>query len=195
MADTFIAIIAGIAIFPALFALGGSPSSGSGLVFIVLPGIFQKIPLGNIFAFIFFLLLAVAALTSTISLLEVIVANLVEELGMTRRKATLAGTLSVSVLGLISVLSLGSLDNIRVMGKNIFGILEYLTSNIMLPLGGFFIVLFIGWYYGRTRTALELTNNGKLTSAYIPLYMFLVRFIAPVAIAFVFLYSLGLINL
>ncbi len=193
--DTLVAIIAGIAIFPAVFALGGSPASGSGLVFIVLPGIFQKIPLGNIFALIFFVLLAIAALTSTISLLEVIVANMVEEFGMSRRKATLAGTMTVSVLGFITVLSLGDLGNLKIFGKNIFGLLEFITLNMMLPIGGFFIVLFIGWYYGKERTAVELTNNGELKMKFIPLYMFLIRFIAPVAIAFVFLYSLGIIKI
>jgi len=193
-ADTLIAIIAGIAIFPALFALGGSPASGSGLVFIVIPAIFQKMPLGDVFALIFFILLAVAALTSTISVLEVIVAYLVEELKMTRRNATVAATLAVSVLGLLTVLSLGSLGNIQILGRNIFGLLEYLTSNIMLPLGGFFIVLFIGWFYSRKKTRDELTNDGELRAGYMPVYMFLVKFAAPIAIAIVFLYSLGILK-
>lgn len=193
-ADTLIAVIAGIAIFPALFALGGSPASGSGLVFIVIPAIFQKMPLGDVFALIFFILLAVAALTSTISVLEVIVAYLVEELKMTRRNATVAATLAVSVLGLLTVLSLGSLGNIKIMGRNIFGLLEYLTSNIMLPLGGFFIVLFIGWFYSRKKTREELTNNGELKAGYMPLYMFLVKFVAPIAIAVVFMYGLGILK-
>ena len=195
MADTAIAIIAGIAIFPALFALGGSPASGTGLVFIVLPGIFQKLPFGEIFALIFFILLAVAALTSTISVLEVIVAYLVEELKMTRRKATIAATLSVSVLGFVTVLSFGSLSNIQLFDHNIFEMLEYLTSNIMLPLGGLFIVLFIGWFYSPSLTKKELTNDGALKSTYLPLFMFIVKFIAPVAIAMVFLYSLGILKL
>jgi len=195
MADTAIAIIAGIAIFPALFALGGSPASGTGLVFIVLPGIFQKLPFGEIFALIFFILLAVAALTSTISVLEVIVAYLVEELKMTRRKATIAATLSVSVLGFVTVMSFGSLSNIQLFDHNIFEMLEYLTSNIMLPLGGLFIVLFIGWFYSPSLTKKELTNDGALKSTYLPLFMFIVKFIAPVAIAMVFLYSLGILKL
>ena len=192
LADTLVAIIAGIAIFPAVFALGGSPASGTGLVFIVLPGIFQKMPLGNIFAMMFFVLLAVAALTSTISVLEVIVAFLVEELKMTRRKATIAATLAVSVLGVVTVLSLGSLGNIQIFDKNIFGMLEYLTSNIMLPLGGLFIVLFIGWFFRPDLTKAELTNNGELKGRFLPLFMFIVKFVAPVAIAMVFLYSLGI---
>lgn len=192
--DTMVAVIAGVAIFPAVFALGGSPASGTGLVFIVLPGIFQKMPFGEIFELIFFILLAVAALTSTISLLEVIVAYLVEELRMTRRKATIAATLTVSVLGLVTVLSMGSLSNFLISGKNIFGLLEYLTSNIMLPVGGLFIVLFIGWFFNPQRTKSELTNEGKLKAGYIPVYMFIVKFVAPVAIATVFLYSLGILK-
>jgi NSS family neurotransmitter:Na+ symporter len=192
IADTSVAILAGIAIFPAVFALGGSPASGTGLVFIVLPGIFQKMPLGNIFAMMFFLLLAIAALTSTISVLEVIVAYLVEELRMSRRKATIAATLSVSVLGIVTVLSFGALSNIQVAGKNIFGIMEYLTSNIMLPVGGLFIVLFIGWYYSKDLIKKELTNDGALRERLLPVFMFIVKFIAPVAIAMVFLYSLGI---
>lgn len=192
IADTSVAIIAGIAIFPAVFALDGSPSSGSGLVFIVLPGIFQKMPFGEIFATMFFILLAVAALTSTISVLEVIVAYLVEELKMTRKKATIAATLSVSVLGILTVLSLGNLSNIKILGKNIFGLLEYLTSNIMLPLGGLFIVLFIGWFFSPALTKKELTNEGTIKSSYLPFFRFIVKFIAPVAIAMVFMYGLGL---
>jgi NSS family neurotransmitter:Na+ symporter len=194
IADTLIAVIAGIAIFPAVFALGGSPASDKGLVFIVLPGIFQKIPFGNIFALIFFVLLGVAALTSTISVLEVIVAFLVEELKMKRHKATLVATSAVSILGLITVWSLGGLKGFTLLDKNIFSLLEYLTANVMLPLGGLFIVLFIGWYFAPQRTKMELTNDGALKGSYIPLFMFLVRFVAPVAIAMVFLYSLGIIK-
>jgi NSS family neurotransmitter:Na+ symporter len=194
IADTLVAVIAGVAIFPAVFALGGSPASGEGLVFIVLPGIFQKMPLGNIFALLFFILLAVAALTSTISMLEVIVAYLVEELKMTRRKATIASTLSVSVLGVVTVLSLGSLDHFRIFGKNLFGTLEFLTTTIMLPIGGLCIVLFIGWFYKSDLTKKELTNDGELKSTYLKLFTFLVKFVAPIAIAMVFLYSLGILK-
>jgi neurotransmitter:Na+ symporter, NSS family len=194
-ADTLVAVLAGIAIFPAVFALGGSPSSGTGLVFIVLPGIFQKMPFGEVFSLMFFILLAVAALTSTISVLEVIVAYLVEELKMIRRKATIAATLAVSVLGIVTVLSMGSLDNVRIFGRNIFGLLEFLTSNIMLPLGGLFIVIFIGWFFSPSRTEAELTNNGEIKAGYLPLFRFIVKFVAPVAIAIVFLYSLGIIKI
>ncbi|HOK27309.1 MAG TPA: sodium-dependent transporter [Bacteroidales bacterium] len=192
--DTIIAILAGVAIFPAVFALGGTPASGSGLTFIVLPEVFQKLPFGNVIAMIFFILLAIAALTSTISVLEVIVAFLVEELKMVRRKATIVASVSVSVLGLLTVASMGKLGSFTILGKNIFGLLEYLTANIMLPLGGLLIVIFIGWFHDKNLTKLEMTNNGEIKSWYFPVYFFLVRYIAPVAIALVFLYSLGIIN-
>ncbi len=194
IADTSVAVLAGIAIFPALFAFGGSPAQGTGLVFIVLPTIFEQMPLGNIFAVMFFLLLAIAALTSTISVLEVIVAYLVEELKMTRKKATVAATLAVSVLGVVTVLSFGALSNIKVSGKVIFEMLEFLTSNVMLPVGGFFIVLFIGWFFSPALTKKELTNDGALVGKMLPLFKFIVKFVAPVAIAMVFLYSLGILK-
>ena len=193
-ADTLIAVVAGIAIFPAVFALGGSPASDRGLVFIVLPRIFQKMPFGNIFAVMFFILLAVAALTSTISVLEVIVAFLSEELKMKRRRATIIATVAVSVLGLITVASMGHLSSFTIFGLNVFGLLEYLTANIMLPVGGLFIVLFIGWYYKKQLTRDELSNMGTLKARYIPVFMFLVRYAAPIAITMVFLYSLGILK-
>lgn len=195
IADTAVAVLAGVAIFPAVFALGGSPAQGTGLVFIVLPGILQKMPLGAVFAVVFFVLLAVAALTSTISVLEVIVAYLVEELKMTRRKATVLATISVSMLGIITVLSMGPMNSVKLFNKNIFEILEYLASNIMLPTGGLFIVLFIGWFFSSNLSKRELTNDGELSARLIPAFMFVVKFIAPLAIAIVFLYGLGFLKM
>mgnify|MGYP003807572027 FL=1 len=194
LADALVAVLAGIAIFPAVFALGGSPASGTGLTYIVLPGIFDKMPMGSVFSVVFFLLLSIAALTSTISVLEVIVAYLVEELKMSRKKATVAASLSVSVLGVITVLSFGVFGNISILDRNLFSFLEFLTSNIMLPVGGLFIVMFIGWFYSRDLTNDELTSGGLLKGRLIPAFIFIVKFVAPVAIAFVFLYSLGIIR-
>lgn len=189
--DTLIAILAGLAIFPAVFAMGGSPASGSGLVFIVLPEVLQQIPFGIVFAALFFLLLAIAALTSTISILEVIVAYLVEELGFTRMKATLLSMFGATFLGIFSVLSFSTLKDIQMNGMNIFGILEYLTSNIMLPLGGLCVVIFVGWVLKPSIRIRELTNNGKLKGFFYRFYMYMVKFVAPIAIILVFLYSMN----
>jgi len=186
-ADTFIALIAGIAIFPAIFAFADIEKlqlakviSGEGLVFVALPNILINIPGGRIIGIMFFTLLSVAALTSTISVLEVIVAYFSEELNMTRKKATLVATISVSVLGVLAVIFTG-----------VFGFLNFTTANILLPVGGLFIVLFIGWFYGMNKTKTELSSEGRFKSKYFPFYMFAVKFIAPIAISIVFIYGLS----
>jgi NSS family neurotransmitter:Na+ symporter len=184
-ADTAIAVIAGMVIFPALYAFADvehlqvTQITDEGLVFITLPNVLINMPFGGIFSTIFFILLSVAALTSTISVLEVIVAYFVEELGLIRRRATIIATVSVSVLGVLSVYFTG-----------VFGFLNFTTANVLLPVGGLFIVLFIGWFFARKNTVTELTNEGTLKGKYIPAYMFLVKFVAPIAIALVFVYGI-----
>jgi NSS family neurotransmitter:Na+ symporter len=186
-ADTFIAIMAGVAIFPAIFSLTDVESlnvsqlADEGLVFITLPSILYSIPGGAILSTMFFILLSVAALTSTISVLEVIVSYFVEELKLTRRKATISAVGSVSVLGVLAVLFTG-----------VFRFLNFTSANILLPLGGLFIVLFVGWFLAKKVTKDELTNNGEIKPRVIPAYLFLVKFIAPIAIAIVFIY--GILN-
>lgn len=194
-ADTFIAILAGLAIFPAVFAFNIEPGSGEGLVYITLPNIFQQMPGGYFFSLMFFILLGVAALTSTISVLEVIVAFFVEELKMKRKRATWLATFSVSVLGIMSVLSTSSMAEAKIFGLTVFELLNFTSANILLPLGGFFIVLFVAWYLGKKEAKKELSNDGELKARFIPLYMFIIKFIAPLAIAFIFLQGVGLIKL
>ena len=190
LADTLIAIMAGVMIFPAVFAFGIEPGCGPSLVFITLPSIFQQMPGGSFFGVIFFTLLAVAALTSTISLLEVVVAYFSEELKISRKKATLIATVAISALGLFATLSFGPLDNVKLFGKSIFDILDYTASNVLLPLGGLLIVLFVGWFAGKKITKSELSNEGTLRVKYFPYFNFVVKFIAPVAIAAIFIYSI-----
>ncbi len=194
LADTFVAVLAAIAIFPAVFAFGIEPSEGPGLVFKTLPNIFQQMPGGYFFAILFFVLLSVAALTSTISVLEVIVAYFSEELKMTRKRATIIASASVSILGLATVMSWGSLANVKIFNKNIFDILDFTSANVLLPVGGLLIVGFIGWFHGYKMTKDELSNNSELKARYIPLYMFIIKFIAPIAIALVFLNGIGLLK-
>ncbi len=191
LADTLIAVLAGIAIFPAVFAFGVQPDVGTGLVFKILPLIFQEMPGGYIFSIIFFLLLAIAALTSTISVLEVIVAFFSEELNITRKAATILASLAVGILGIFAAGSWGWFEGMHVKNQNFFGILDFTTANILLPLGGFFIVIFVGWFMGSGRVKAELSNNGDIRAAYLPVFVFLVRFVAPLAIALVFMNGLG----
>lgn len=193
-ADTFIAILAGLAIFPAVFAFGIEPGSGEGLVYITLPNIFQQMPGGYFFSLMFFILLGVAALTSTISVLEVIVAFFSEELGLKRKAATWLASSSVSILGVMCVLSSSTMADVKIVGFTVFDLMNFTSANILLPLGGFFIVIFVAWFLGRDKVKEELSNNGKLKVKYMSFFMFVVKFLAPLAIAFIFLQGVGLIG-
>ncbi len=194
MLDLFIAVLAGLAIFPAVFAFGISPASGEALTFIVLPGIFQQVSGGMIFAFTFFFLLAIAALTSTISVMEVIVAYFSEQLNMSRRTAIIIATASMFILGISASLSWGVMRDVKLFNLNIFDLFNFTTANILLPLGGLLIVAFLGWFFPGQSVKDELSNGGTLRVRYYSLYRFIIRFIAPVAIALVFLNGLGLLK-
>ncbi len=190
--DTGIALLAGIAIFPAVFAFGIEPGAGPGLVFITLPNVFQQMPGGYIFCILFFLLLAVAALTSSISILEVVVAYFVEELHLKRRTATIMSAVGITIIGFPCSLSMGVWSKVTFMDRTFFDWLDFIASNILLPLGGLLIVAFVGWILGREGAEQELTNDGELSAGYLPLFMFLAKFVAPLVIAVVFLHGLGL---
>ena len=180
VADTLIAVIAGLAIFPAVFAFGINPGQGPELVYITLPVIFQNMSGGLIWALMFFLLLCFAAITSTISVLEVIVAYLSEQLKMTRKRAVILSTTAVAILGLICTIS-----------SDVFSVFNS-SPDILLPFGGFFIVVFLGWFFSRDALKKELSSDGTLKTGYYPLFLFLVRFVAPLAI--VFLFAIGVYN-
>lgn len=194
IADTLIAILAGIAIFPAVFSYGIDPTEGAGLAFMTLPLVFQQMPLGGLFATLFFLLLTVAALTSSISILEVIVAFFSEEFNISRKKVTVISTVLVSLIGILCSLSNGPvLENVKFFGLTFMDLMDYLSANILLPLGGLLISLFIGWFLSKDIIKSELTNEGSIKAKYIPLLMFLIKFISPFAISLVFLNGLGLL--
>ncbi len=194
MIDLLVAVLAGLAIFPAVFAFGISPASGEALTFIVLPGIFQQMTGGMIFAFTFFFLLAIAALTSTISVMEVIVAYFSEQLNLSRRTATMIATASMFILGISASLSWGIMKDVKLFSLNIFDLFNYTTANILLPVGGLLIVGFLGWFFPGSSVRDELSNGGTLRVRYYSLYRFIIRFVAPVAIALVFLNGLGLLK-
>ena len=194
MADTLIAILAGIAIFPAVFAFGIKPSSGPGLVFITLPNVFQKMHGGEVFAILFFLLLTVAALTSSISILEVVVAYFHEELKMKRKVATIFATALITLLGIICSLSMGIFKDYTFFDLNFFDLMDWISANLLLPLGGLFISLFIGWKFGRKKVQTEIANGGSIKGLLLSTFMFLVKIVAPIAIAIVFLNGIGLLK-
>jgi len=180
--DTLIAILSGIMIFPALMALGQDPAAGPGLVFVTLPSIFQSMPGGQVFAIMFFILLAVAALTSTISVLEVVVAYMKEELNMSRKKATMIGGVSITILGVACTLSFGPLKDFQICGKTIFDIMNYISANVFLTFGALFIVLFTGWKLGKAEFLDELRQGGKINPVLANIIVFIIKYIAPIAV-------------
>ncbi|WP_303920165.1 sodium-dependent transporter [Draconibacterium sediminis] len=194
VADTVIALMAGIAIFPAVFAFGIEPSQGPGLIFVTLPNVFHQMPGGYIFSILFFVLLSVAALTSSISILEVVVAYFKEEFNMGRKASTVLATVLISILGVLCSLSMGVLSPYTFMGLNIFDLMDWISANLFLPVGGMFIALFVGWYLGRKRVKEEVAQGGTLSGALLSIFMFLVKFIAPIAIAIVMLNNFGLLK-
>ena len=194
LADTVIAILAGIAIFPAVFAFGIAPTEGPGLIFITLPNVFHQMPGGFVFSILFFVLLTVAALTSSISILEVVVAYFKEEFNMGRRGATYLATILISILGVLCSLSMGVLSPYTFFGLNFFDLMDWISANLLLPIGGLFIAVFIGWFFGRKKVREEIANGGKLSGVALSAFIFLVKFIAPIAIAIVLMNKVGLLN-
>lgn len=193
-ADTLIAILAGVAIFPAVFAFGVEPGSGAGLVFITLPNVFHQMSGGYLFSILFFVLLSVAAITSSISILEVVVAYMKEELKMKRKMATIIAAAVISILGVLCSLSMGVLDSYTIFGLSFFDLMDWISANMLLPLGGLFVSLFIGWYYKKNRVRKELEQGGSVSEQFLTIFMFLVKIVAPIAIAIVFLYGIGILR-
>lgn len=194
IADTVIAILAGIAIFPAVFAFGIEPGEGPGLIFVTLPNIFHQMPGGYIFSILFFVLLSIAALTSAISILEVVVAYFKEEFNLGRKSSTILATVLISILGILCSLSTGVLSPFKVFGLNFFDLVDWISANMLLPIGGLFISLFVGWVLKRKKVEAEIAKGGNLTGIMLSVFMFLVKFIAPIAIAVVMLNKLGLLK-
>ena len=192
--DTLVAVLSGIMIFPAVFSFNIAPTAGPELVFITLPNVFEQLPMGAVWSTVFFVLLALAALTSTISLHEVATAYVHEEYKLSRGKAALIVSLGVAVLGVLSSLSFGVLKNMTVGGLIFFDLLDYLTAKIMLPLGGMLICIFAGMRVDRKVLKAELTNNGSIAFHFFNTYVFFMKYIAPIAIGIIFLNELGIIQ-
>lgn len=192
VSDLTFALIAGIAIMPAVFAFGIDPQSGPGLVFETLPYVFGQMPAGGFVAILFFLALLVAALTSSISMLEVAVAFLVEEKGMSRIVACLLLFVICLVVGALCSLSFGPLSDFKIAGRTIFDFFDNLSSNVLMTLGSLLTVLFVGWRLKKTDVYDEFTNGGTLsTNARIfGVLWFLIRFVCPLAIIAIFISGL-----
>ena len=197
--DTFVAVLAGFIIFPAAFSVGIQPDAGPSLIFITLPNVFQqafsRIPiLAYIFSVMFYVLLALAALTSTISLHEVVTAYLHEEFNFTRGKAARLVTTGCILLGILCSLSLGVTKEFTIFGLGMFDLFDFVTAKLMLPLGGLLISIFTGWYLDKKLVWSEITNNGTLKVPTYKLIIFILKYVAPIAISVIFINELGLLK-
>jgi len=170
-ADLFVSMLAGIAIFPAVFAFGFEPSAGPSLLFITIPAVFASIPL---------------------SILEVPVSVLSERFHMSRTRATLINLLVLGAVGSTCALSSSTLADVQVGGKTFFDLFDFVSSNVLMPLGGIFLCLFVGWVWGFERMTTALTNGGKLALPILSPLFFIIRYVSPLLILVVMLKGLGL---
>jgi len=198
--DCLVAILAGLMIFPAAFSVGVNPDSGPSLIFITLPNVFQQafssLPVvGYLIALLFYALLSLAALTSLISLHEVSTAFFQEEFRMPRKSAALIVAFSCFVMGAFCSLSLGpSGQYLQLFGKTLFDLFDYVTGQIFLPIVGFLTCILIGWFVPHKMVRDEFTNQGTLYAGrFFHLYLFLVKYVCPICILWIFLHQLGLI--
>lgn len=198
LVDTCVAILAGLMIFPAAFSVGVNPGSGPSLVFITLPNVFNQafggVPvLGWCVSLMFYALLALAALTSLISLHEVSTSFFSEELHLPRKTGARLVTASTIVIGAFCSLSLGAVSWLHVGGNPLFDVFDFVTGQIFLPVGGFLTCIFLGWFVPRKVVKDEFTNWGTLRGNVFGVYLFLVRFVCPLAILSIFLHQFNVI--
>ena len=196
LVDSMVAILAGLMIFPAAFSVGVSPDSGPSLIFITLPNVFNEafsaMPvIGWVVSLLFYLLLSLAALTSLMSLHEVSTAFFFEELHITRKSGAVIVTVATCVIGAFCSLSLGAVQSLSAFGVTLFDAFDFITGQIFLPVGGFLTCIFLGWFVPKKIVKDEFTNWGTLSATFFGIYLFLIRFVCPIAILAIFLHQLG----
>ena len=192
--DTFCAIIAGLVIFPIVFTYNVDPRVGPGMFFITLPEVFASMPAGQLIGITFFVLVAFAAITSAISLLEVVVSFFMDEFGWTRIKADYFLGFIIFLAGIPSALSFNIWSGFTAWGgRNIFDILDSLASNFMLPIGGFFIAIFAGWILTHGEKEAEIKKVENAFHFY-DIWHILIQYVTPVALLIVLLYTSGVLS-
>ncbi|MES1951254.1 sodium:neurotransmitter symporter [Salinisphaera sp. S4-8] len=184
--DTLVALLAGLVILPAVFSAGMEPSAGAGLTFMTLPTVFAQMPAGAIFGLAFFVLLAIAALTSAVSLLEVVVSYLVDDKGMSRFNAAVATGIVIFILGIPVSLSQGIWAEHTIAGMSFLDFADFATAQVMMPIGGLLIALFVGWQLG-PRAVESLKSHPDQSLPLAGLWLFILRFVAPLGIAWILL--------
>ncbi|NLJ33605.1 MAG: sodium-dependent transporter [Firmicutes bacterium] len=181
--DTLVAIMAGLAMFPAMFAFGLEPDAGPGLVFVVVPAIFAHMgAIGPLMSVIFFAALTIAALTSSISLLEVVVAYLIDEQNLDRKPATWFTAGVMTVFCTLSSLSMGVMSGVTVFGVGFFDLFDILTDKIFLGIGGMLLAIFVGWFMKKEDLKNEITNDGTVSFGLFEVWYNVIKYVIPVAI-------------
>lgn len=191
--DTIVALLAGFAILPAVFAFGFEPGAGPGLMFITLPQVFDKMPFGWVFGILFFILVLFAALTSSISLLEVTVAYMQDHHKWHRTKAVIVLSSFMFVIGIPASLSMGIWSHVIILGKNMFDFLVFI-SDLLLPLGGLLMCIFIGYVWGIDKAVNEITEGGKIPFKLKIFWTIMIKYVAPFGVIIVFLNALGILK-
>lgn len=192
-ADLCVSLLAGIAIFPAVFTFGFEPAAGPALVFITIPAVFSQIPMGQALMVVFFVLTAIAATGAMLSLLEVPVLIIHERFGVSRPRAVLLTLMLLAVSGAACALTNSALAGVKLFGLNIFDLFDFVSSNIILPAGGICVALFIGWVWGLDRFKEALSNHGHLRNEGLArAVFFLLRYVSPLLILVVMLKGLKL---
>ncbi len=193
--DLAVSLLAGIAIFPAVFAFGYEPNAGPSLLFLTIPSVFASMPLGNVFMVIFFILTFIASIGAQISLVEVPVAFLEEKFHLSRKVASISTVVAIAVFGALAALSNSLLADVKLLGMTFFDLFDYTTSNILLPLGGLFIAIFISWVWGKKKITAALTNDGKLANTWIVNVLYgTLLVVTPILVTIVLLNGLKIIQ-
>ncbi|MDF2988373.1 MAG: family Na+-dependent transporter [Eubacterium sp.] len=197
LSDTIVSLLAGIAIFPAVFSFGMKPEQGPGLLFMTIPLVFSKIPLGGLLVVLFFILTAIAATTAMMSIFEVVITFITEEKKLSRRKAVIISAVIVMLFGFPSALSANNtslFSSVKFFGQTFFNFFDSVSSNILLPLGGLLIAVFVGYFLNKRDIREELSNQGTLNNrGLITVYLFLLRFVTPILLLIVFLSMIGVL--
>ncbi|GIZ50162.1 sodium-dependent transporter [Noviherbaspirillum aridicola] len=192
-ADLCVSLLAGVAIFPAVFTFGFEPAAGPALVFITVPAVFSQIPIGQVLMVTFFVLTAIAATGAMLSLMEVPVLILRERFSLSRPKAVMLTLAVLAASGSVCALSGSLLADAKLFGLNMFDLFDFVSSNIILPVGGILIALFVGWVWGFERLWQSVSNNGQLANAGLArLVFFLLRYVSPLLVLIVMLKGLNI---
>jgi len=192
-ADLAVSLLAGIAIFPAVFAFGFQPEAGPSLLFITIPAVFASMPAGQVFMALFFVLTGIASLGAQLSLIEVPTAYLIHRFKMSRKWATIITISSLMVVGSTAALSNSLLSHVKLFGKSPFDLFDYVSSNILLPVGGLFLALLAGWVLRYDFFKEALSNGGKLKNERFVRFLYIiVAFVTPLLVFLILLNSLNL---